>query len=134
MQYFYNTGLISSASHGQDIEDCGRPKAFGQRSSSRQLPRKNLNLISKGASVNRQMHESVAIANAAELFKLIFLSNSTAPEVPALLAETLRRYSEHDLFAAFNYLREKKIMVCNIHALLIVVAQHHMDELYDLQL
>lgn len=60
------------------------------------------------------MHESVAIANALELFKLIFLSNSTAPEVPTLLAETLRRYSEHDLFAAFNYLKDKKIMVSDV--------------------
>ncbi|KAH7865207.1 hypothetical protein Vadar_003673 [Vaccinium darrowii] len=63
------------------------------------------------SSVSRWAHESVAVSKAAELFKLIFLSTSTAPEVPNLLAETLRRYSEHDLFAAFNYLREKKIMV-----------------------
>lgn len=51
------------------------------------------------------------MSNAVELFKLIFLNTSTAPEVPNLLAESLRRYSEHDLFAAFSYLREKKIMV-----------------------
>ncbi|KAL0441362.1 UNVERIFIED_CONTAM: hypothetical protein Sradi_0075100 [Sesamum radiatum] len=94
-----------------DFEGCGGgAKASSRRSSSQQLPRKYLKLLNKGASVSRRMHESVAIANAAELFKLIFLSKSTAPEVPALLAETLRRYSEHDLFAAFSYLREKKIM------------------------
>ncbi|XP_011072578.1 uncharacterized protein LOC105157796 isoform X2 [Sesamum indicum] len=95
---------------------CAGAKASSRRSSSQQLPRKYLKLLNKGASVSRQMHESVAIANAAELFKLIFLTKSTAPEVPSLLAETLRRYSEHDLFAAFNYLREKKIMIggsCN---------------------
>ncbi|KAL0341843.1 UNVERIFIED_CONTAM: hypothetical protein Scaly_1846900 [Sesamum calycinum] len=100
-----------------DFEGCGGgAKASSRRSSSQQLPRKYLKLLNKGASVSRRMHESVAIANAAELFKLIFLSKSTAPEVPALLAETLRRYSEHDLFAAFSYLREKKIMIggsCN---------------------
>ncbi|KAG5537641.1 hypothetical protein RHGRI_024928 [Rhododendron griersonianum] len=47
----------------------------------------------------------------SELFKLTFLSTSTAPGLPNLLAEMLRCYSEHDLFAAFNYLRDKKIMV-----------------------
>ncbi|PIN22319.1 hypothetical protein CDL12_04982 [Handroanthus impetiginosus] len=94
-----------------DDFDCGGTKASGQRSSSRQLPRKYLMLFNKVPFVSRRMHESVAIANAVELFKLIFLSNSKAPEVPTLLAKTLRRYSEHDLFAAFNYLREKKIMI-----------------------
>lgn len=118
----------------QDIDECGGTKASGQRSSSKQLPGKKLKLMSKGATVSRQMHQSVAIANAAEFFKLIFLSNSTAPEVPTLLAETLRHYSEHDLFAAFNYLREKKIMVSNAHALIMVVSLHHIDNLHDLQL
>ncbi|PHT66729.1 hypothetical protein T459_31154 [Capsicum annuum] len=37
--------------------------------------------------------------------------NSKSPLVPTLLAETLRRYSEHDLFAAFNYLRDKKFLI-----------------------
>lgn len=78
------------------------------------------------------MHKSVAVANAVELFKLIFLSKSKAPEAAALLAKTLRRYSEHDLCAAFNYLREKKIMVSRIYGILIVVTQHHMDECYEL--
>ncbi|KAL0354484.1 UNVERIFIED_CONTAM: hypothetical protein Sradi_3895300 [Sesamum radiatum] len=87
----------------EDFEGCGGgAKASSRRSSSQQLPRKYLKLLNKGASVSRRMHESVAIANAAELFKLIFLNKSTAPEVPALLAETLRRYSEHDLFAALT--------------------------------
>ncbi|PHU01543.1 hypothetical protein BC332_31330 [Capsicum chinense] len=36
---------------------------------------------------------------------------SKSPLVPTLLAETLRRYSEHDLFAAFNYLRDKKFLI-----------------------
>lgn len=90
-------------------------KASGSKSSSSHQPRKYVKL-SNGSRVSRQIHESAAIANAAELFKLVFLSTSTAPEVPTLLAETLRHYSEHDLFAAFNYLREKKLMIggnCN---------------------
>lgn len=57
------------------------------------------------------MYKSVAISNAVELFKLIFLSTSTAPAVPNRLAKILRHYSEHDLFAAFNYLRERRFMV-----------------------
>lgn len=108
-------------------------KASGQKSTSQQLHRKYLH-TSLGTRISRQMQESVAVANAAELFKLIFLSKSTAPEAPTLLAKTLRRYSEHDLFAAFNYLREKKIMVSRIHVLLMAVAWHQMDEWYDLEL
>ncbi|XP_042053544.1 uncharacterized protein LOC121798547 [Salvia splendens] len=90
-----------------DVEDCGQS---GQLSSTERRLRKNLH-INTGATILRQMHESVAVANAVELFKLIFLSKSKAPETPTLLAKTLRRYSEHDLCAAFNYLREKKIMI-----------------------
>lgn len=95
------------------MEECGQSNASGQRSSSQQRIRKNLYVFT-GARIFKQMHESVAVANAAELFKLIFLSKSKAPEAPTLLAETLRRYSEHDLCAAFNCLREKKIMVSRI--------------------
>lgn len=91
--------------HGGGNNVCPR------RSRRRRLPQKYSKLLHEGSSVSRWAHESVAVSNAAELFKLVFLSTSTAPEVPNLLAETLRRYSEHDLFAAFNYLREKKIMV-----------------------
>ncbi|KAM6598206.1 hypothetical protein CsatA_008730 [Cannabis sativa] len=61
--------------------------------------------------VRRQVYKSLAISNAVELFKLIFLSASSASAVPNILAKILRRYSEHDLFAAFNYLREKRVMV-----------------------
>ncbi|XP_078447120.1 uncharacterized protein LOC144716005 [Wolffia australiana] len=56
------------------------------------------------------VRDSLSIANAVELFKLIFLSTSTVPEVRSLLAETLNRYSEADLTMAFNYLKEMKLM------------------------
>ncbi|XP_051135794.1 uncharacterized protein LOC127254623 isoform X2 [Andrographis paniculata] len=106
----------SSHHRNNDLDDCGETKTSRSRSRSQQLSRKYMKLLKGSRSISRQMHESVAIANAAELFKLIFLSNSKAPEGSTLLAETLRRYSEHDLFAAFSYLREKKIMIggsCN---------------------
>ncbi|KAF5201539.1 B-block binding subunit of tfiiic [Thalictrum thalictroides] len=82
-----------------------------RRSSCHRLPGKFLKLLNEGISVTRRAYESLAVANGVELLKLVFLSTSSAPEVPKLLAETLRRYSEHDLFAAFNYLREKRFMV-----------------------
>ncbi|PNY11246.1 hypothetical protein L195_g007849, partial [Trifolium pratense] len=40
-----------------------------------------------------------------------FSSTATSPQAPNLLADILRHYSEHDLLAAFNYLRQKKIMI-----------------------
>ncbi|XP_073118562.1 uncharacterized protein [Henckelia pumila] len=104
-------------------------KASGRKLGSSHQARKYVK-VSNGSKVSRQIHESSAIANAAELFKLIFLSTSTAPEVPALLAETLRHYSEHDLFAAFNYLREKKLMIggnCNKP---FVLSQHFLHSIY----
>ncbi|CAA0814592.1 B-block binding subunit of TFIIIC [Striga hermonthica] len=116
-------------SEDSDNEGCERPMASGQRSRSRKPPVKYMKLSSDYGSVCRQMHESVAVANAAELFKLIFLSNSKAPEVPILLAETLRRYSEHDLFAAFNYLREKKIMIGGSSNTPFVLSQHFMHSI-----
>ncbi|KAJ4717806.1 B-block binding subunit of TFIIIC [Melia azedarach] len=61
--------------------------------------------------INASKRVSLAVSSAIELFKVVFLSASTAPELPNLLAETLRRYSEHDLFAAFSHLRERKFMI-----------------------
>lgn len=71
---------------------------------------------SNGGSVLicRHVCESLSVANAVELFKLVFLSTSTAPEVRSLLAETLKWYSEGDLTMAFNYLKEMKLMVLRL--------------------
>ncbi|XP_019460992.1 PREDICTED: uncharacterized protein LOC109360501 [Lupinus angustifolius] len=83
----------------------------GQRSHRRRFDKRFTTYLNKRADVYGRVSESLAISNAVELFKLVFLSTSTGPSAPNLLADILRRYSEHDLFAAFNYLREKKIMV-----------------------
>ncbi|XWS20082.1 hypothetical protein CRYUN_Cryun31cG0071000 [Craigia yunnanensis] len=97
-------------------EDVGRPGA-GQRKGSIQSSRhhrfnqKLVKLWNVGNGIGRQVHKSLAVSNAVELFKLVFLSTSTAPPFPNLLAETLRHYSEHDLFAAFSFLRDRKIMI-----------------------
>lgn len=92
-----------------DNHACGN-NVHGGNSSSRRLSRKYMKLLNEGLSIGRT-HESLAVSTAVELFKLIFLSTSSSPDAPNLLARTLRRYSEHDLFASFNYLREKKIMI-----------------------
>ncbi|CAJ1966952.1 unnamed protein product [Sphenostylis stenocarpa] len=90
----------------------GKPCSFStRRSRRRRLDKKFTRFLNNMANVYGQVNESLAIANAVELFKLVFLSTSISPQAPNLLADILRRYSEHDLFAAFNYLREKKIMV-----------------------
>ncbi|KAK3030920.1 hypothetical protein RJ639_036658, partial [Escallonia herrerae] len=106
------TNIVSSAIPHEEVKNSTeRSKVSIQRLSCHRVPRKYIELLNEGMGISRRAYESLAVSNAAELFKLVFLSTSTAPEVPNLLAETLRRYSEHDLFAAFNYLREKKIMV-----------------------
>lgn len=60
---------------------------------------------------NIQVRKSLAVSTAVELLKLVFLSMPTAPGMPNLLEDTLRRYSERDLFTAYSYLRDKKFLV-----------------------
>ncbi|XP_017252944.1 uncharacterized protein LOC108223286 isoform X2 [Daucus carota subsp. sativus] len=101
-----------------------RKRKRGMRNNvSGRLQRKYIKFLNGGADVSKQAFKSLAISNAVELFKLVFLNASTAPEVPTMLAETLRRYSEHDLFAAFNYLRDAKIMVGGSGASPFVLSQ-----------
>ncbi|KAF3946402.1 hypothetical protein CMV_027325, partial [Castanea mollissima] len=104
--------LVASNSSCQDVENNGGIlQKITAKKSRRRLNQKFIKLLNEGVNVSRQVYESLAVSNAVELFKLVFLSTSTAAEVPNLLAEILRRYSQHDLFAAFNFLRENKIMV-----------------------
>ncbi|KAM3324940.1 putative protein isoform X1 [Capsicum chacoense] len=103
---------ILPVSCGEYVEDFPeKTEDSGTPISSNKIPKKYVNLIIGGIPISKRLYESAAVANAAELFKLIFLCSSKSPLVPTLLAETLRRYSEHDLFAAFNYLRDKKFLI-----------------------
>ncbi|CAH9114788.1 unnamed protein product [Cuscuta epithymum] len=109
----------------QDSESLAcRSKFSGSKSCSNRIAQKFVKPLKGRITISKQAHQSVAIANALELFKLIFLSTSKSPMVPSLLAETLRRYSEHDLFSAFNYLREKKIMIGGSANSPFVLSQH----------
>ncbi|KAL5721524.1 hypothetical protein ACHQM5_005161 [Ranunculus cassubicifolius] len=67
-------------------------------------------LVNEGMNDSTLAYESLAVANAVELLKLVLLSTSSAPKVQNLLEETLMQYSEHDLFAAFSYLKEKNLV------------------------
>lgn len=101
-----------STSQSQNTMICGGgSKVTVQRSRSHCFSQNYNKLLNEGASLSRKVYESVAVSNAVELFKLIFLCSSTSTRASTVLAETLRRYSQHDLFAAFSYLREKKMMV-----------------------
>ncbi|KAJ4973068.1 hypothetical protein NE237_006242 [Protea cynaroides] len=106
-----------------------RQKLSNRRSGCHHIPGKFLKLLNEGTSVCRKAFESVAVSNAVELLKLVFLSTSTAPEVPNLLAETLRRYSQHDLFAAFSYLRQKKVMVGGTSSQPFVLSQQFLHSI-----
>lgn len=100
----------TSASPSEIIQsNHGKPNAFSSQRSH--LDMKFSRFLDNRPSIYGQVYESLAVSNAVELFKLVFLSTATSPQAPNLLADILRHYSEHDLLAAFNYLREKKIMV-----------------------
>ncbi|VFQ59197.1 unnamed protein product [Cuscuta campestris] len=110
---------------GQDTKSLAqRSKVSGLKSCSNLIAQKLVKPLNGRITVSKHAHESVAIANALELFKLIFLNTSKSPMVPSLLAETLRRYSEHDLFSAFNYLRERKILIGGNANSPFVLSQH----------
>ncbi|KAK2652182.1 hypothetical protein Ddye_012038 [Dipteronia dyeriana] len=102
------SGLDSPTTFNDENISMGQHKDAAQR--TRYHHQKVIKHLNEGISINRQVSESLAVSNAIELFKLIFLSTSKAPEVQMLLAQNIRRYSEHDLLTAFSYLREKKFM------------------------
>ncbi|XP_076949107.1 uncharacterized protein LOC143621630 [Bidens hawaiensis] len=104
----YNPKLRIKELDTNELKDGGKRQAPSRKS---RLPKSYIKLMNKVKDFGTQAYKSLAVSNAIELFKLIFLSTAKAPEVSNFLAETLRRYSEHDLFTAFNYLRDKGFMV-----------------------
>ncbi|XP_039060768.1 uncharacterized protein LOC120204817 isoform X2 [Hibiscus syriacus] len=107
------TEMVLATAQDEDIgmPGAGRRKGSIRSSEHHRFRQKLVRLWNVGNGIGRQVHESLAVSNAVELFKLVFLSISTAPQFPNYLSETLHRYSEHDLFAAFSYLRDRKIMI-----------------------
>ncbi|XP_050234261.1 uncharacterized protein LOC126682580 [Mercurialis annua] len=105
--------LVSSNASNNNIykDDSGMHKDHAQRSRRYRLHQKFIKCLNGGTFVSTQVQKSLAVSNAVELLKLVFLSTPSTRQLQNHLAETLRRYSEHDVFAAFSYLREKKIMI-----------------------
>ncbi|KAJ3706471.1 hypothetical protein LUZ61_010176 [Rhynchospora tenuis] len=68
-------------------------------------------LNSRGEIVKKTVKKSLAVANAVELLKLVFLSSAASENVQASVAATLQLYSESDIFTALTYLRDKNHMV-----------------------
>lgn len=84
------------------------------RSNSHHFRKKFLKFSnSRGVQIRRKVHESMSVANAVELLKIIFLCNSSASEVQTPLAATLQLYPKCDLVAALNFLKEKEFVVCS---------------------
>ncbi|KVH97943.1 hypothetical protein Ccrd_023863 [Cynara cardunculus var. scolymus] len=107
---FDETTLVSSAAPSNELKGSGRRQASGRRSKC-DLPKSYAMLMNGGKGFGTHAYKSLAVSNAIELLKLVYLSTAKAPEVANLLAETLRRYSEHDMLTAFNFLRERNFMV-----------------------
>ncbi|KAF7084986.1 hypothetical protein CFC21_088487 [Triticum aestivum] len=71
----------------------------------------NIIKVNKDETTRRYGCKSLAVANAIELLKLVFLSTSSGSEVQASLATTLQLYSQSEIVAAFSFLSEKKFTV-----------------------
>jgi general transcription factor 3C polypeptide 1 len=67
--------------------------------------------VNKDEITRRDGCKSLAVANAIELLKLVFLSTSSGLEVQASLTATLQLYSESEIVTAFSFLNEKKFTV-----------------------
>jgi general transcription factor 3C polypeptide 1 len=67
--------------------------------------------VSKDEITRRDGCKSLAVANAIELLKLVFLSTSSGSEVQASLTATLQLYSESEIVTAFSFLSDKKFTV-----------------------
>eukprot|EP01018_Ginkgo_biloba_P011372 Gb_30476 [translate_table: standard] len=115
------SALPSASSKGCIVTSCsndehpaGRVNIGGgrTRANRRRMPKKVQRLLqNEDLSTEKLVHKSVAVANAVELIKLVFLNSSADTEVPKVLVDTLRRYSELDVFAAFNFLRAHGLVV-----------------------
>jgi general transcription factor 3C polypeptide 1 len=57
--------------------------------------------------IERGIWKSLAVANALELLKLVFLNTSLGSNVQASLAATLQLYSESEIFTVVSFLKEK---------------------------
>ncbi|GLT49718.1 hypothetical protein SLA2020_232560 [Shorea laevis] len=108
-----NIEEVSATTHNESLKSpgIGGRKDSSRRSRYRRFHQKLIKFWNDGGRVGRRVYESLAVSNAVELLKLVFLSTTKAPALPNVLEGTLRRYSEHDLFAAFSYLRDRKIMI-----------------------
>lgn len=102
------------ASYSTDEHPPGRVNIGGgrTRANRRRIPKKVQKLLqNEDLSTEKLVHKSVAVANAVELIKLVFLNSSADTEVPKVLVDTLRHYNEFDVFAAFNFLRAHGLVV-----------------------
>ncbi|XP_062222673.1 uncharacterized protein LOC133921705 isoform X2 [Phragmites australis] len=94
-------------------KSCRRSNAI-QASESMDTQRKShekVIKVNKNKITERDLCKSLAVANALELLKLVFLSTSSGSDVQASLAATLQLYSESEIFTAFSFLKEKNYMV-----------------------
>eukprot|EP00252_Welwitschia_mirabilis_P006392 TRINITY_DN17273_c0_g1_i1.p1 TRINITY_DN17273_c0_g1~~TRINITY_DN17273_c0_g1_i1.p1 ORF type:complete len:1948 (+),score=400.33 TRINITY_DN17273_c0_g1_i1:193-6036(+) len=84
----------------------------GPKTNKHRIPMKVQKLLAiEDLSPEDLVRNSVAVANAVELIKLVFLNSSRSVEVPSVLVNTLRRYNESDVYAAFNFLMKQGLVV-----------------------
>ncbi|XP_010498096.1 PREDICTED: uncharacterized protein LOC104775855 [Camelina sativa] len=104
--------MVPPSIHSEDIHNVSvdQVKDTSRRSGHYRL-HQNVKPADEKDNGSIQVRKSLAVSTAAELLKLVFLSMPTAPGMPNLLEDTLRRYSERDLFTAYSYLRDKKFLV-----------------------
>ena len=89
-----NVGSIGCmvASYSTDEHPTGRVNIGGgrTRANRRRIPKKVQKLLqNEDLSTEKLVHKSVAVENAVELIKLVFLNSSADTEVPKVLVDTL---------------------------------------------
>ncbi|XP_002454215.2 uncharacterized protein LOC8066182 isoform X2 [Sorghum bicolor] len=95
-----------------DLEkSCGHSNAESENMDICCKPQEKIIKDHRNRIIERGIWKSLAVANALELLKLVFLSKSLGSNVQASLAATLQLYSESEIFTAVSFLKEKRFLV-----------------------
>jgi general transcription factor 3C polypeptide 1 len=88
----------------------------GKQKTTRLRPRKksSMPVVMNWMTSEEMVQRSLGVANAVELVKLVLLNASESTDVPLSMVNALRRCEESHVFAAFNFLRNRELVVCVI--------------------
>ncbi|XP_035815188.1 uncharacterized protein [Zea mays] len=105
------TSAVSESGFCDPEKSCRHSNAESENMEVFCKPQEKIIKDHRNKIIERGIWKSLAVANALELLKLVFLNTSLGSNVQASLAATLQLYSESEIFTAVSFLKEKKFLV-----------------------